>query len=107
MTYEELRKQCVALQRECNDKQEQLKQQYALEHNPAKVGDIITDHYHTIRVENMKVTGHPVPYMRYSGIELTKQGEPKKRQPVPRNPVHQCNLQIVNGKPYTFNENGD
>ena len=82
MMYPELRDKCIELQRDCTEKQNELRRQYAAEHNPVKIGDIITDHYHTIRVENMSMYGHPVPYVMYTGIELTKQGEPKKRQPI-------------------------
>ena len=104
MTAKELQEKCMALQRECNDKQMELRKQYANEHNPVKVGDIVTDHYHTIRVEKMSMYGYPLPYIKYTGIELTKQGEPKKRQPVLPNPVFQCNIVSINGKPYKYVE---
>lgn len=102
MTAKELQEKCMALQRECNGKQMELRKQYAIEHNPVKVGDIVTDHYHTIRVEKMSVYGHPIPFMRYIGTELTKQGEPKKRQPVPDNPAYQNFVKSINGKPYKY-----
>ena len=104
MTAKELQEKCMALQRECNVKQMELSKQYAIEHNPVKVGDIVTDHYHTIRVEKMSVYGHPIPFMRYIGTELTKQGVPKKRQPVPGNPAYQNNVKSINGKPYKYEE---
>ena len=104
MTTKELQEKCMALQRECNDRQMELRKQYAIEHNSVKVGDIVTDHYHTIRVEKMEMYGHPVPYMVYHGIEMTKQGVPKKRQPVPDNPVHQCYVKVINGEPYKYVE---
>ena len=102
MTAKELQEKCMALQRECNDKQMELRKQYAIEHNPVKVGDIVTDHYHTIRVERMSLYGSPIPYMRYGGTELTKQGVPKKRQPVPENPAYQVNVESINGEPYKY-----
>lgn len=102
MTPEELTKQCLELQKECNDKQMALRIQFAQEHNPVKVGDIVTDHYHTIRVENMSVYGHPIPYMRYTGIAMTKKGVPAKRQPCPREPVFQSNIEAINGQPYSY-----
>lgn len=102
MTSEELQKKCMELQRECNEKQMELRKQYAIEHNPVKVGDIVTDKYHTIRVEKMSSYGHPIPVMRYIGTELTKQGVPKKRQPVIHNPVVQYNVEIINGEPYKY-----
>lgn len=107
MTKEELQEKWLALQRECNEKQMELRNQYANEHNPVKVDDIVTDHYHTIRVEkmeNMYDRYYLVPYMVYHGTELTKQGEPKKRQPVPDNPVFQRNVVSINGKPYKYEE---
>ena len=94
----------MALQRECNDKQTELRKQYAIEHNHVKVGDIVTDHYHTIRVEKMSIYGHPIPFMRYQGTELTKQGVAKKRQPVPDNPAFQSNVESINGEPYKYVE---
>ena len=104
MTAKELREKCMALQRECNDKQMELRKQYAIERNPVKVGDIVTDHYHTIRVEKMGIYGRPVPYMVYHGTELTKQGIPKKRQPVPDQPVFQNSVRSINGEPYKYVE---
>ena len=104
MTSEELKEKCMALQRECNDKQMELRKQYAIEHNPVKVGDIVTDHYHTIRVEKMSIYGNPVPSMQYRGTELTKQGVPKKHQPVIYNPVFQENVESINGEPYKYME---
>jgi hypothetical protein len=94
----------MTLQRECNDKQSELRKQYAIEHNPVKVGDIVTDHYHAIRVEKMSIYGHPIPFMRYQGTELTKQGVPKKRQPVPDNPAFQNHVKSINGEPYKYEE---
>lgn len=91
----------MALQSECNDKQTALRIQFAKEHNPVKVGDIVTDHYHTIRVENMVVYGANIPYMRYTGTAMTKKGVPAKRQPCPPEPVFQCNIEAINGQPYT------
>ena len=94
----------MALQRECNDKQMELRKQYAIEHNPVKVGDIVTDCFRTIRVEKMSIFGHPVPFMLYHGTELTKQGVPKKRQPVPDNPAFQSYIESINGEPYKYVE---
>ena len=104
MTAKELQEKCLALQRECNDKIMELRKQYAIERNPVKVGDIVTDHYHTIRVEKMSIWGHPIPFMLYRGTELTKQGVPKKRQPVRDNPAFQSNVKSINGEPYKYVE---
>lgn len=104
MTAKELQDKCMALQRECNDKIMELRKQYAIERNPVKEGDIVTDHYHTIRVEKISIWGHPIPFMQYRGTELTKQGVPKKRQPVSDKPVFQSNVKSINGKPYKYVE---
>lgn len=104
MTAKELLEKTIALQRECNEKQSELRKQYAIERNPVKVGDVVTDHYHTIRVERMYVVGQHKPNMKYHGTELTKQGKPKKRQPVPDNPVFQDNVVSINGVPYKYEE---
>ena len=102
MTPEELTKKCVALQWECDDKKTALRIQFALEHNPVKVGDIVADHSRTIRVEKMSVFGHPIPFMIYTGITMTKKGVPAKRQPIPREQVCQCNIKTINGEPYSY-----
>ena len=104
MTAKELQEKCMALQRECNEKQMELRKQYAIEHNPVKVGDIVSDHHHTIRVEKMGIYGYPIPIMRYQGTELTKQGVPKKRQPVIGTPVFQSYVKSINGEPYKYEE---
>ena len=104
MTAKELLEKTIALQRECNEKQSVLRKQYAIERNPVKLGDIVTDHYHTIRVERICVIGQHKPYMKYHGTELTKKGEPKKRQPVPDNPVFQDHVISINGVPYKYEE---
>ena len=104
MKYEELREKCIALQKECDKKKDELRKQYAIEHNPVKFGDIITDHYHTIKVETMGLFGHPVPYMLFVGEELTVKGVPKKRQPLPPNPVYQPDINTINGEPYKWEE---
>ncbi len=104
MTKEELQKKLIELQVECDEKKNHIRKLYACEHNPVYPGNIITDHYHTIKVEKIIMHGYPVPYMKYIGTELTKQGEPKKHQPVPPNPVFQCNIVSINGKPYKYEE---
>ena len=104
MTAKELHDKCMALQQEYDDKKSELREQYAIEHNPVKVGDIVTDHYHTIRVEEMSVYGHPIPAMRYTGTELTQKGVPKKHQPWKPNPVFQHSIRIINEKPYKYKE---
>lgn len=107
MTAKELEKRLIAMQRECNENMNLLKRQYALEHNPVKIGDIITDHFHTIKVETMRVYGFPIPYMQYDGTKMTKKGVPAKRQPLFPDPVYQNNIVEINGNPYTYDKTGE
>ena len=102
MTFKEVQEKCNELQKECTNKQVELRKRYDIEHNPIKVGDIVTDHFHTIKVEKMGFHLYPTPCMTYTGTELTKQGEPKKRQPMPPTPVYQNNVEIINGEPYNY-----
>lgn len=107
MTAKELEKRLIAMQRECNENMNLLKRQYAVEHNPVKIGDIISDHYHTIKVETMSVYGFPIPYMKYNGTIMTKKRVPAKRQPLSPEPVFQNNIVEINGEPYVYDKEGE
>lgn len=52
---------------------------YALSNNPYKIGDIIRDHYHTIRITKIKYTVYNKAECVYFGIPLRKDLIPKKR----------------------------
>lgn len=56
--------------------------EYALSNSPYKKGDIIQDHYHIIRIEEIRMVKkyNGTPQCLYLGIELTKALQPKKRQ---------------------------
>ena len=50
--------------------------------NPYKIGDIVTDHIGSVRYDKLKYTttgSENVPTPIYIGIELKKDGTPKKR----------------------------
>lgn len=108
MTYEELRRKCRKIQEECEERQKDLKKQYAIENNPVKIGDVVTDHLHTIRVDDIKYYGLSYnsdrPQMTYYGIELKKNGEAKKIQPRYKRPVFQERMLFINGEKYKFGE---
>ena len=66
---------------------DELGKQYAREHNPYKVGDIISDHIGAMQIERVLVVlgayvsvSFNEPYCRYYGIQLKKDGTPLKRQ---------------------------
>lgn len=60
----------------------ELDTEYALSNSPYKIGDIIQDHYHIIRIEEIRMVKkyNGTPQCLYLGIELTKALQPKKRQ---------------------------
>lgn len=68
-----------------------LRRECAEANNPYKIGDVISDHYHTIRIESMAEYGWgTLPYMLYRGVELKKDGTPTKRQE--NTEMHQTNI---------------
>lgn len=103
MTFTELKEKTNILKKEYLAQIRNLRKKYAIEHNSIKVGDIITDHYHTIKVESMSACVESyytdfAPFMEYKGVELTKQGTPKKRQQ--DTTMYQINIKTINKKPY-------
>jgi len=108
MNYDEYKHELNLLQTEFDNKKEQLYSKYAFANNLVKIGDNVTDHFHTIKVESIKVHGHQVcfhyaidysqkPNCVYFGSELTKTGAIKKKNP--DNYLYQCNLTLINGIP--------
>lgn len=84
-----------------------LYKNFAFANNPYKVGDIITDHIGSIKIEKIRFKRPPynflptspecvyegielLPQCVYEGIELTKKGEPKKNES--RRIVYQDNI---------------
>ena len=89
MTLEEFRLKEQEIQERYEKDRQQLESRFAHENNPIKIGDVITDHYHSIKVEQMGVViiigGNLInrkPCMRYYGTEMTKKGLPKNYQPI-------------------------
>lgn len=83
MTYEEYKVERKKLQEETNSKFKELALKYAKANNPYKIGDIITDHCQTIKIEKIQcpvigIFNSTKPYMVYSGPAYTKKLEPKK-----------------------------
>ena len=79
MTPQEFYEKRNAIKREARERDDELCKAYAYAHNPVKVGDVISDHLTTIRVERMGVyIGFGSVEMRYLGPELTKAGVPRK-----------------------------
>lgn len=104
MNKEEFLKAEKALKEEFEEKRKQLAREFAYSNNDVKIGDIINDHYKTIRVEKL-LWGHnfgtPFSCMFYRGTRLTKNGQPAKRE-AEDNRVAQTDIREINGKPYKY-----
>ncbi len=84
---------CAAIERKKNEAIERLSSKYALSNSPYKIGDIVEDHFHTIRIEKIKLVfsfTHKTPECYYTGVELTKKLRRKKRQDTTF--MHQSNV---------------
>ncbi len=103
MTTEEYLKAKKAIEEECASRKKMLAGEFARSNNPVKIGDIITDHYKTIRVEKFSWTIDlsQTPCMCYRGTRLNKKGEPAKRE-ADDNLVFQNNIIKINGNPYKY-----
>ena len=103
MNKEEYIKAEKALKEEFEEKRKQLAREFAYSNNPVKIGDIITDHCKTIRVEKLLWTRNfcNPPCMVYRGVRLTKKGEPSKRNTYD-DTVGQMNIREINGRPYKY-----
>lgn len=77
MDKREYEKQLSCLQDKHREEINSLKCRYALFNNPYKKGDILQDHYHTIKVD--KIVAHGLTII-FIGTELKKNLEPKKIQ---------------------------
>jgi hypothetical protein len=58
----------------------ELHREFAYANNPYKIGDIVADRIGTVKIEKIQIyLGlNPYPQCVYTGVELTKKGEPKK-----------------------------
>ena len=69
----------------------------ALDTNPVKIGDLVTDHYHVIKVSEIGVyLDINKPSCIYYGQLYTKAGKPSKEGT--GDPVYQMNLKLINKK---------
>lgn len=104
MNKEEYLKVKKALEAEFEEKKKQLAREFAYSNNDVKIGDIITDHYKTIRVEKF-LWGYDffshMPCMFYRGTRLTKNGQLAKRE-AEDNRVAQTDIREINGRPYKY-----
>lgn len=81
MTEDELKSGLELLQSEYIQKKNDLFKRYAIANNPYNVGDIITDHYHTIKIDKIgfSISDNTCQCV-YIGTELNKNLTVSKRQ---------------------------
>jgi hypothetical protein len=82
MTKDEYKSKFDEINNDCQLKLKSLAKEYAISNNPYKIGDVVTDHMGSIKIEQIQFTlggGKYIPECAYTGIELTKKGEPNKR----------------------------
>lgn len=86
MTPEEYKSQLNELKKEANQKELELAKTYAFKNNTYEKGDIVTDHIGSVLIVDMKLfIGNryiDMPSLIYKGIELKKDGKPKKGNPM-------------------------
>lgn len=72
-----------------------LAKEFAFANNPYKIGDIITDHNNTIKIDTIKwAMGRywetELPYCVYYGVALKKNGTPNKKGTIEA--IYQTNI---------------
>lgn len=99
MTKEELKKKIDELSRQFEKEKNKIYEQYLDEKYGIKIGDIVTDHAHTIKVESIDyfydcfLDG---PTAKLKGPDYKKDGTISKRQT--NTPVYLQNVKVINGK---------
>ncbi len=81
MIKEDYLKNMKILEKEYKQKINQLKKNFALNNNSIRIGEIITDVYHNIKIKVKKIqfaTEKEFPQCVYSGVKLIKQNKPYK-----------------------------
>lgn len=103
MTREEFDKRLKELELEFDKNKKALFVNFALSNNTITVGDIVKDHIGCAMVTKIGIycsTYDGYSAMRYSCIELKKDGTPKKKKTMRW--VYQSNIKEVNGEPYNY-----
>lgn len=93
-TAENFVKSLKELEEKYRKEQQHINRIFALNNNPYKIGDIITDHSGTLLIEEIKFKpsyNTELPECVFLGTELKKDGTPKLRQDKDRR-VYQSNI---------------
>ena len=92
MTLEEYKNQVKLLQEEHERKRFRLAFEYAISNNNVQVGDFVTDHVGTIKVDKISMFyDKEIPSLIYYGQEYTKTGKQLKNGS--ERPVYQINVE--------------
>lgn len=86
MTQEEYNVAKKSIQKEAEEKLNRLMRDYCKDNNLYKVGDIVEDHSHIIKITRIcgvYMDTHGYPAYKFTGIELKKDLTPKKIQDTP------------------------
>lgn len=101
MTKQEYREALHEINVKAENERRVLARAFATEHSPVNVGDYISDHYDTIRVESWDVVNgtyeYPLHCLVYRGMTCKKDGTPRKNPKMCS--IYQSNLLRVNGEP--------
>lgn len=83
MTKEEYQLKYKEITQQEDERKKSLAKDYANSNNPYKIGDIITDHVGSIKIEEIKYSLYTsfdtLPCCVFIGTEITKKGELNKR----------------------------
>ena len=93
MTQQEYKLELDRIDREYNSRKNNLYTEYALSNNPYKVGDIISDHIGSVKVESVSVylDIDRLPMCVYTGTTLRKDLTPSKKNE--KRKVYQGNIE--------------
>lgn len=102
MTEQEYRDTLHIIKVKAENERRMLVKEFATEHSPVKVGDYISDHRDTIRVEGWGISRreyeyNSLPCLVYRGKTCKKDGTPRKYSKKCR--IEQRNLLRLNGEP--------
>lgn len=102
MTEQEYREALHEINVKAENERRILARAFAFEHSPVLVGDYISDHRDTIRVERWEISKrayeyNSLPCLVYRGMTCKKDGTPRKYPN--KCSIYQSNLLRVNGKP--------
>ncbi|HLO91552.1 MAG TPA: hypothetical protein VK172_10350 [Lentimicrobium sp.] len=97
MNNEEYKKKCMDSYQKHLEEIRLISREFVDANNPHKVGDMVTDHIGTIKIEEIGYSYSSrfwdkgeLPYALYLGTVYTKKGIPSKKGE--KRTVHQCNL---------------